>query len=917
MSYFKSNILPYITPYWLQFKSFFAANPRTRRASIAFGLILFIWLGSRSGCYRVPLIQGVSALEAIPYNTALILETPKPLDLLEKWRKLPYKSAFFELHLLQKWSSDVDSMQTMFAQTQTYQDILKNAKLVSGAEWGDIVHFNWLFVLEQNRKNFDIATFAKELKGYDISTRTYHKNTIYEIRRGANIDFVLAQHSGLILVSRRAHPVETGIEQIENIRTNVFFAPNFDDIYATMRHSDDINIYVGFKDLPILMGNLRPNIVQPISSLGASFDWGGFMLQTEENSINLSGSCLSDNNSDFWRTFSRQDVVDSSNISELLPDNTAISLYLGLANFRGFYSQYNQVSHPDFEEFILPSMKGEVLFFLTNPTSMDFSSNKFVALRLNDTLQAKRLLEKYAERYGELANENYQNFEIRRIAATDFLAPIFGDAILPLQNPYYVIINDFVVFCNSSTALQVWIEKFNFDKKLNRLPDCQFLTRSMARQNHLHIFIQPKYILPILQSCTAPEMHGFIALQWEALRNFSPITLQMRANGKNNFITNISLQYAQTEVVAIDSSQHNSKDNSINIAWQYDLKDPIRGQPQLIRNTDGTQLIAVQDTSDRLYLFSQNGELLWEYVLDLPILSRVYGLNYNNTGNLQIIFNTKNSIYFLDINGMEVQKIILPAPATTGVLLIDYAKGVRLLVGCDNGNIYGYDKAGIPLTGWNPKSKVGKLSHPMQLAKIKENYYVVGQFQGGRIGIFEFDAIGKSTFVTLAAPPVRTFGIDEQIERIAIGLQNGAIQIINFKGNTFALAADPKVNQNTQFVYTDVIGDSRRDYIRYSNGALIAHYYDEQNKYISAFQTTLADRPNDIFALLSSQNLYHSIGALHTGSGRIFLYDEKGQLLKGFPLPGTSRFLLADLVGDRSQSVIVANGLKLVVYKID
>ncbi len=902
-----------------------------RYVGVIAGILLIWWLGAWAGCYRTGL-QRVRPMEALPYNTALLLETPHPHSVLRKWRQQPYAAAWGELHPIRQWAQDVETLSALFGESSSYTRLTEESEWASGAVWAGSEGFFWLLSLRWKGGKVDMTLLNKELKNYAVSTRRHRGEEIYDLRDtlGQTL-FVLAQKEGLLLASRKAHAVELGLQQLERIRSNVFFAPNFSQVYRSPRVEDTAaaNIYISLRDLPIWLGNLQPTVAQQISLLGQHLDWGGYHLGIEKTHTQLSGKLTAQNESLFWQSLSRESVVDSSNIAELLPDNTALSLYIGLDDMQHFYKAYNAQRHVEFEDYLLPHLQGELLFFLTNPTSRDFSGNKFVALRLKDTSAARASLREYANKFGELPAANYQNFEIQRIATDSLLVPIFGAALHPLSNPYYVFVGDLVVFCNSAAALQVWIEKYNFRQQLIRLPSCEFLSRSLSRGNHLHVFIQTKYLLPVLEACTGLEMHPFIFEQWDYLRHFSPITMQLQASGKGQFTQSIQFRHLpHTEsgdslrpfVQRTDTSAlHIEHRQAVNVAWQYDLHAPLRGKPHIVKNNeDGSYCVAVQDTGDVLYLFNQNGELLWEYALELPILSDVYGLDYHNAKTLQLVFNTREHIYFIEKNGNLAKRIPLPAPASTGMLLIDYSKGVRLIVGCTNGNLYGYDKSGVPLVGWNPRASTGVLQQPLQFVRgKKQDYYVVGVFKGGRLGIIQFDAVAKANFVGMSGGNLRAPAIDEQAERIAIGLSGGAIQVANFKGASFNLASAPQVNQNAQFSFADLTGDTRKDYLRYSNGTLLLTYYDEKNQYKTAWQKTLEEKPTEVFALPSPRSARARICALHAPQQKIYLYDELGQLIKGFPLSGSTRFELVDFVGNGSESIVVGNGNKLVVYKLD
>lgn len=900
-----------------------------KNIGISAAVVIVIWLGSWLGLYRIPFLQKIIALEGIPYNTSIILETPKPLELLQQWEELPYAESFLSIHLIQKWTSDLKDFQGLLQSTESFKDYLSNSKLASGVDWTDASSFNWLFILE-NKKTFDIEKFITELPDYHIDKRRYRGNAIYEILYNGKIEFVLSYYEDLLLVARRSNAVETSIEQIDRIRQNVFFSNHFSKIYSNLHRKSNVNLYIGFRDLPILINNLQPNIIAQLTSLGLSFDWAGFNFIADKDNLEFNGQLYSNYDNEFWYQLSKQSTVDSSNIAELLPDNTALSLYFGLSDFGKFYRAYKEEDFTDFEQFILPIMKGELLFFLTNPTTLDFSSNKFVALRLKDAREAKNLLQKYGAQYGEMQTTRYQNFEIHRITSPNLLVPIFGLDLHPLQNPYYVIIDDFVIFCNSATALQVWIEKYNFDKKLTRLPNAQFMARSMSKNNHVHIFIQTRYILPIIHSCINPELHAFVANEWRNLLPMSPISIQMKGNGKGNFITNMRMQLF-TEIdnnilvnaaksAKIDKSHLEVVKTAINVSWQYDLKAAIEGEPTVITRPDSSSyVIAAKDKENRLYVFSQNGDLLWEKTFDEPIMSEIYGLDYHNTKNLQFIFNTKSFIYFLDEAGKEVKKMPLAAPAATGMLMVNYSKGVRLMVSCTNGNIYGYDKSGVPLRGWNPKTSVGALAFPPQFIETKDNAYLITQMQNYRVGIFQFDAMATGFYIPIynyntSKQPV---GIDKQGQRFAIGLSNGGIQIVTPKGITFNISPESKLKGDVKFAYGNFAGDNRLDYARYANNKLIAHYYNDKNSFQQLYEKDIKEKLDAIFGLSIKNGTFDRLGGVDIQAGKIYLYNEKGDMVSGFPLEGTTPFKLTDFLKDGSQSIIVGNRQKIVAYKID
>jgi hypothetical protein len=147
-------------------------------------------------------------------------------------------------------------------------------------------------------------------------------------------------------------------------------------------------------------------------------------------------------------------------------------------------------------------------------------------------------------------------------------------------------------------------------------------------------------------------------------------------------------------------------------------------------------------------------------------------------------------------------------------------------------------------------------------------------------------------------------------------LADGKIQIVNLEAKTFSLKAEPKLDANPRLVYAQLAGDSRKDYLRYKNGWADLHFYDDKNKYTKIFSRELEGKPADIFEVFTPNSLYSQIGGLSPQQERIYLYDENGELRKGFPLVGTTRFQVVDFLGDRSEMLLVGNKNTLLAYKI-
>jgi len=85
------------------------------------------------------------------------------------------------------------------------------------------------------------------------------------------------------------------------------------------------------------------------------------------------------------------------------------------------------------------------------------------------------------------------------------------------------------------------------------------------------------------------------------------------------------------------------------------LENPISYAPQWVKNhINKKQEILVQDIKNQLYLFDNNGKLLWKKQLKGPIQGKVSQVDLYKNGRLQLAFTTTNQWLILDRNGNEV-----------------------------------------------------------------------------------------------------------------------------------------------------------------------------------------------------------------------------------------------------------------------
>jgi hypothetical protein len=104
---------------------------------------------------------------------------------------------------------------------------------------------------------------------------------------------------------------------------------------------------------------------------------------------------------------------------------------------------------------------------------------------------------------------------------------------------------------------------------------------------------------------------------------------------------------------------------------------------------------------------TNEGEEVFSYDLEGPIISEVFQFDFYKNGKLQLLFATKEKIYGIDRMGLPLPDfpLTLSGENIAGLNLLDYEgdRNYRIFASSEKGDLYLFDKYGMVLEGWNPK----------------------------------------------------------------------------------------------------------------------------------------------------------------------------------------------------------------------
>ena len=192
--------------------------------------------------------------------------------------------------------------------------------------------------------------------------------------------------------------------------------------------------------------------------------------------------------------------------------------------------------------------------------------------------------------------------------------------------------------------------------------------------------------------------------------------------------------------------------------------------------------------------------------------------------------------------------------------------------------------------------------------------YILALSEAGTLHVFRRDGDYRfepvNTGARFRSPPF--FQAEAGAERIALGDERGLGHIVNFQGDYFRLKLMPALEEGARFLFVNLAGDERKDYLAYRGKEIVARYY-EGLKLVTHFSESI-DMPVDTAFILSLSGKV-GVGLLHRQDRKISLLDETGASLPGFPLAGDVPFALAPQP-EGGQMIVTGYGASVYAYRL-
>jgi hypothetical protein len=353
-----------------------------------------------------------------------------------------------------------------------------------------------------------------------------------------------------------------------------------------------------------------------------------------------------------------------------------------------------------------------------------------------------------------------------------------------------------------------------------------------------------------------------------------------------------------------DYSKLNQSKQSNDIFTEFFLtfENEINSDPIWLKNHLNNQYDFIfQDSENHLYYYSNKGNQYWKKKIPKKIIGDIKQIDIYKNGRLQIIFRTEDRLYVLDRNGNEVKELsfeINSGENNIPISIFDYEKNrnYRFLVTNDN-IIEMFDSRGKKVSGFKPNTFESSIIKSPVHIRIDGKDFIIVQLKNEELKIL--DRRGRDRI-----------NIDEQIQfsENSIYSYMKTFTTTDNQGYLVQIDLDGKLSKKNLNITSDNLIDIKNDNLVYISENILS---------IKGININLP------FGRYSKPKIFNEssrmlIGISDFSENNIYLYEDNGELIKGFPLKGNSIIDIRDSDKDGKIEVITRlDNYSIVSYELN
>jgi hypothetical protein len=869
-----------------------------------------------------------SSFDAISEESLLLLRADDPVGF---WNGLVSQKFWKEMTTIpavRHAESMLVGLDSLAGQQGRLQKFLKNKSFLASLQPVGKDEMDWLFVLEASDealKDFWSIIESNTSNRYVSATRLYSDVEIREIKaKDGSRRLSIARIDNLVILSFTSFLLE---EAIRNVQSESI--ANLRDIYGDrlFENQDSVTLILtkaGVQGFASVLGKEgRGEVLEGWPEKLAVV----IHPKIDGSEIRFAGELYSDPS--FPTEVSDSSEASWSNWLHLVPNSAASFRIFNfdhaskLAVVMGKNLVLNPVVSGELENKLIGKgfLEGFTGMQLAIEMGQSFSDrrDRILVFQTDSAARQTEMLRDFVIGIAEgMERSNFVDFyrgrEIFLIDLDQFPSHLFRANFSGFPNTFITVLEGNIVIANSNSVLKRYLDEMDSGSGKS------ITSTGFPSENSDISQVQTYWELDF--SNTWPTWMDFVSPSWAAFFQkyaavafqFEKLSLQVSASNSSHILTG-KVSYRDTQTGAEQQlAMHEIKTVSFEEALTFG--------PKALRNfVDASLEFLVQDRLDRVRLITEEGEEVFSKVLDGPIVSDIFQIDYYKNNKLQLLFATGNTLYAVDRLGEFLPgfPVNIPTGNISYLNLVDYEndRNYRYFLASPSGEIYLLDREGKPLDGWNPKVISDPIvSNPthFRVPGLGDRMFVIDR-RGhwhlfNRRGEYEPGAPFKLADEILTQYAIRE-GTSAKETRIVTVSPNGEVVMANFRGEITERTQLPRPDRESSF---HLVKDPNNE--KY---VLIVQEFNQLSVMDESYQTLFSQRidAEDLaFQYFHFGSSYEILVVIDRLQEFIYLYDLAGKMLLERPLPGTLPISITLPPGKNEYAVFSIHGRQWMEYRL-
>lgn len=612
-------------------------------------------------------------------------------------------------------------------------------------------------------------------------------------------------------------------------------------------------------------------------------------MNYKSDALMFSGpSSLDSAKNTYLELFANQQAIPQE-LKKVLPENTATFVSFAVSDYKKFHADLKQLLQNRKQ---LNAMEQQFAHIRSaqkvavDSTFIPLWGNEFGYLELSTREQLG--VAKIANRaifdtvMAQLSTAVQDS--VFRMDNSNLLYYAFGDPMVDFQRPYFIVEGDYYICANSVSTLQHFrnnyrqhrllanmAEYIDFDNMQANKANITFFLHNANAQNNL----KRSFREMVYKQYTDEEAFGY--------QRFYGMSYQL-SSYEGSFFTNAYAKY-----------QPEGETNR-QALWGVRLDGALSVPPAVLQYNDSLRFILAHKDDGQLIALDTGGKQLWKASLSGRAVGEMEQLSDHS-----VVLVTQEKLYRFYPDGSPLPgfPVVFGHEATYGATLIEEEDNLRIYVPAGE-RILAYDGEGKTLEGWQNKEISGNILFGLKTATLGDFNYVLALTDTGRVYYFNYNGKLISVVEDLTKKHfANPFGLeivdnDPGKSRIITTDTTGMIKSFFFDNNQLRKRVG-SWSASHFFDAQNIVGDSLPELVFVDQRRLyVYNNVDSTLVFDHAFNQDIQDRPQ----FFPTENRRNLIGLASANERLLYLFDQEGGLVKGFPINGLPHFYFGRIKND-------------------